>query len=79
VTSITLCNNEQQERPVPRQQEDEEEDSSYDESVEKEPTDFILGEYVNLSTTDTPLAKLFGRESKVIKNHLNIILLSYSR
>jgi hypothetical protein len=44
--------------------------------VEKEPTDFILGVYVNLSTTDSPfLAKLFGRESKVLKNHLNIILL----
>jgi hypothetical protein len=61
---------------MPGQQEDQEEDSSSDESAEKESAEFILGEYVSLSTTDTPfLAKLFGRDSKVLKNHLNIILM----
>jgi hypothetical protein len=39
VTSITIYNNLQQERSMPGQ----EEDSSSDESVEKEPTEFILG------------------------------------
>jgi hypothetical protein len=43
VTSIMICNNLQQERSMPRQQEDQEEDSSSDESAEKNLLNLFFG------------------------------------
>jgi hypothetical protein len=66
----------QDELPPQPEDDSESEAMATEEEMIKECPDFNFGHFIQLNSTDSPyLLKLFGGEGKVLKSHLNAILL----